>query len=41
MPDRLQAALLIETEREGWLGELEGLQSSLAHAKEKLAQLDA
>ncbi|MEU0195004.1 hypothetical protein ABZ250_35105 [Streptomyces afghaniensis] len=28
-------------EREGWLGEIEGLQSSLTHAEEKIAQLDA
>ncbi len=26
--------------REGWLGEVEGLQVSLAGAKDKLAQLD-
>ncbi|WP_432084619.1 tyrosine-type recombinase/integrase [Streptomyces sp. WAC 04229] len=32
---------ILEAEREGWLGEIEGLQSSLAHAEEKLAQLDA
>ncbi|GGV58270.1 hypothetical protein GCM10010228_03760 [Streptomyces massasporeus] len=31
----------MEAEREGWLGEIEGLQSSLTHAEEKLAQLDA
>ncbi|KOU22757.1 hypothetical protein ADK52_20135 [Streptomyces sp. WM6372] len=31
----------MEAEREGWLGEIEGLQSSLGHAEEKLAQLDA
>jgi hypothetical protein len=30
-----------EAEREGWLGEIEGLQSSLTHAEEKIAQLDA
>jgi hypothetical protein len=34
-------ARILEAEREGWLGELEGLQSSLTHAEEKLAQLDA
>ncbi|MEV8297909.1 site-specific integrase [Streptomyces rochei] len=32
---------ILEAERESWLGEIEGLQSSLAHAEEKLAQLDA
>ncbi len=32
---------ILEAEREGWLGEIEGLQSSLAHAEEKLARLDA
>ncbi|MFD5702552.1 hypothetical protein [Streptomyces lasiicapitis] len=30
-----------EAQREGWLGEVEGLQVSLAAAEEKLAQLDA
>ncbi|WP_405717795.1 hypothetical protein OG607_01705 [Streptomyces sp. NBC_01537] len=30
-----------EAEREGWLGEIEGLQVSLAGAEDKLAQLDA
>jgi hypothetical protein len=34
-------ARILEAEREGWLGEIEGLQSSLGHAEEKLAQLDA
>jgi hypothetical protein len=29
-----------EAEREGWLGEIEGLQISLTGANEKLAQLD-
>ncbi|AXG80740.1 hypothetical protein [Streptomyces paludis] len=29
-----------EVEREGWLGEMEGLQVSLAGAKEKLTQLE-
>ncbi len=29
-----------EAEREGWLGEVEGLQVSLAGAEDKLAQLD-
>ncbi|GAA2944315.1 site-specific integrase [Streptomyces violaceus] len=32
---------ILEAESEGWLGEVEGLQSSLSHANEKLAQLDA
>ena len=35
------AARIIEAKREGWLGEIEGLQVSLAGAKDKLAQLDA
>ncbi|MEH0471673.1 hypothetical protein QA943_23015 [Streptomyces sp. B21-097] len=30
-----------EAEREGWLGEVEGLQVSLAGARDQLAQLDA
>ncbi|MFJ8387823.1 hypothetical protein ACIQ9Q_25590 [Streptomyces sp. NPDC094438] len=34
-------ARILEAEREGWLGEIEGLPSSLTHAEEKLAQLDA
>ncbi|MET8680058.1 site-specific integrase [Streptomyces sp. NPDC004647] len=38
--ENLQARIQ-EAEREGWLGEIEGLQSSLTHAEEKLAQLDA
>ncbi|MFJ2609122.1 tyrosine-type recombinase/integrase [Streptomyces sp. NPDC087425] len=38
--DNLQERIL-EAEREGWLGDVEGLQSSLTHAEEKLAQLDA
>lgn len=33
-------ARIAEAEREGWLGEVEGLQVSLAGAEEKLAQLD-
>ncbi|WP_406300783.1 tyrosine-type recombinase/integrase (plasmid) [Embleya sp. NBC_00888] len=37
--DNLQARIA-EAEREGWLGEVEGLQISLAGAEEKLAQLD-
>lgn len=32
---------IMEAEREGWLGEIEGLRVSLAGAEEKLAQLDA
>ncbi|HWU05625.1 MAG TPA: tyrosine-type recombinase/integrase [Streptomyces sp.] len=32
---------IAEAEREGWLGEVEGLSTSLAAAEEKLAQLDA
>jgi len=37
--DNLQSRIE-EAEREGWLGEIEGLQVSLAGAEEKLAQLD-
>ena len=33
-------ARIAEAEREGWLGEVEGLQISLAGAKDKLAQID-
>ena len=51
MPDPAQRARLIEirdnltariaeAEREGWLGEVEGLEVSLAGAEEKLAQID-
>jgi hypothetical protein len=36
--DNLEARI-IEAKREGWLGEIEGLQISLAGAKNKLAQL--
>ena len=32
-------ARIAEAEREGWLGEVEGLQVSLAGAQEKLSQL--
>jgi integrase len=32
---------IAEAEREGWLGEIEGLQTSLAGAEDKLAQIDA
>ncbi|MET8751287.1 hypothetical protein ABZW32_14480 [Streptomyces sp. NPDC004667] len=34
-------ARIAEAEREGWRGEVEGLQVSLAGAEDKLAQLDA
>nr|WP_232546306.1 site-specific integrase [Streptomyces antimycoticus] len=34
-------ARIAEAEREGWLGEVDGLNVSLAAAEEKLAQLDA
>jgi hypothetical protein len=34
------AARINEAEREGWLGEVEGLKVSLAGAEEKLAQID-
>ncbi|MFK0025072.1 tyrosine-type recombinase/integrase [Streptomyces sp. NPDC090798] len=37
--DNLNARIEV-TEREGWLGEVEGLQVSLAGAKAKLAQID-
>ena len=37
--DNLKARIA-EAEHEGWLGEVEGLQVSLAGAEEKLAQLD-
>jgi hypothetical protein len=33
-------ARIAEAEREGWLGEIEGLQVSLAGAEDKLAQID-
>ncbi len=33
-------ARIAEAEHEGWLGEVEGLQVSLAGANDKLAQLD-
>jgi hypothetical protein len=33
-------ARIIEAEREGWLGEVEGLRISLAGANGKLAQID-
>ncbi|MFE2409970.1 tyrosine-type recombinase/integrase [Kitasatospora sp. NPDC059408] len=32
---------IVEAEREGWLGEIEILETSLAAAKEKIAQIDA
>ncbi len=31
---------IAEAEREGWLGEIEGLRISLAGAEDKLAQID-
>ncbi|MFI6061512.1 hypothetical protein [Streptomyces sp. NPDC051286] len=34
-------ARITEAEREGWLGELEGLEVGLAGAQDKLAQLEA
>ncbi len=34
-------ARITEAQREGWLGEVEGLQISLAGAEEKLAQIDS
>ncbi|MFJ8747612.1 hypothetical protein ACIRL2_50840 [Embleya sp. NPDC127516] len=33
-------ARVAEAEREGWLGEVEGLRVSLAGAEDKLAQID-
>jgi hypothetical protein len=33
-------ARIAEAEREGWLGDVEGLQVSLAGAKDKITQLD-
>ncbi|WP_225827116.1 hypothetical protein [Streptomyces naphthomycinicus] len=33
-------ARIAEAEREGWLGEVEGLQITLAGADDKLAQID-
>ncbi|WP_406323660.1 hypothetical protein [Streptomyces sp. NBC_01637] len=33
-------ARIAEAEREGWLGEIEGLRISLAGAEDKLAQID-
>ena len=34
-------ARIAEAQREGWLGEIEGLRISLAGAEDKLAQIDA
>ncbi|MGP3970105.1 hypothetical protein [Streptomyces sp. 6N223] len=34
-------ARIAEAEREGWLGEIEGLEVSLAGAQDKIIQLDA
>ncbi|MEU2150741.1 MULTISPECIES: hypothetical protein [Streptomyces] len=33
-------ARIAEAEREGWLGEVEGIKVSLAGAEDKLAQID-
>jgi hypothetical protein len=38
--DNLEARI-IEAKREGWLGEVEGLQVSYTGVKDKLAQVDA
>ena len=38
--DNLEARI-IEAKREGWLGEIEGLQVSYSGVKDKLAQIDA
>ena len=38
--DNMQARI-VEAKREGWLGEVEGLQVSYSGVKDKLAQLDA
>jgi hypothetical protein len=38
--DNLEARIT-EAHREGWLGEIEGLQVSLSGAQQKLTQLDA
>jgi hypothetical protein len=37
---RQPPARIAEAEREGWLGEIEGLKVSLAGAADKLAQID-
>jgi hypothetical protein len=37
--DNLEARI-IEAKREGWLGEVEGLQVSYSGAKNKIAQID-
>jgi hypothetical protein len=37
--DNLKARI-IEAKREGWLGEVEGLQVGLTGAKDKIAQID-
>ena len=39
-PDPAQRPRIAEAEREGWLGEAEGLKISLAGAQDKLAQID-
>jgi len=38
--DNNLTARIAEAEREGWLGEAEGLKISLAGAEDKLAQID-
>ena len=38
--ERAQRDRVAEAEREGWLGEVEGLQTTLAGAEDKLAQID-
>jgi hypothetical protein len=38
--DNLEARI-IEAKREGWLGEVEGLQVSLTGAKDKIALIDS
>jgi hypothetical protein len=38
--DKNLTARVAEAEREGWLGEIEGLKVSLAGADDKLAQID-
>lgn len=38
--DQRPVRQITEAEREGWLGEVEGLQISLAGANDKLTQID-
>jgi hypothetical protein len=40
MRDNLEARI-IDAKREGWFGEVEGLQVSYSGVKDKLAQIDA